>query len=126
MAGIITAAAITAAATITVGVIKDQTQKKANNAQIAALQADTKLQLLNSTQKQALDYRIANAKNDTDRLKAYEDAISKVSAATQTSIGTIYAAGVSSTSQQNYIQKSALLAGGIMLVGGTIYVLRKK
>jgi|APCry1669189241_1035207.scaffolds.fasta_scaffold87458_2 hypothetical protein len=126
MAGIITAAAITAAATITVGVIKDQTQKKANNAQIAALQADTKLQLLNSTQKQALDYRIANAKNDTDRLKAYEDAISKVSSATQTSIGTIYAAGVSSTSQQNYIQKSALLAGGIMLVGGTIYVLRKK
>jgi hypothetical protein len=126
MAGIITAAAITAAATITVGVIKDQTQKKANNAQITAMQADTKLQLLNSTQKQALDYRIANAKTDTDRLKAYEDAISSVSSATETSIGTIYAAGVASTSQQNYIQKSALLAGGIMLVGGTIYVLRKK
>ena len=126
MAGIITAAAITAAATITVGVIKDQTQKKANNAQITAMQADTKLQLLNSTQKQALDYRIANAKTDTDRLKAYEDAISSVSSATETSIGTIYAAGVAGTSQQNYIQKSALLAGGIMLVGGTIYVLRKK
>jgi hypothetical protein len=122
----IISATITAAATITVGVKKDQTQKKANNAQIAALQADTKLQLLNSTQKQALDYRIANAQTDTDRLKAYEQAISSVSGATETSIGTIYAAGVSSASQQNFIQKSALIAGGIMLLGGTIYVLRKK
>ena len=60
------------------------------------------------------------------RVGASEDAISSVSSATETSIGTIYAAGVASTSQQNYIQKSALLAGGIMLVGGTIYVLRKK
>ncbi len=126
MAGIITAAAITATATIAVGVMRDQTQKKINNAQIAKLKEDSRLQLLSTTQKIALDYRIANAQSDLERLNIYEDTLATIGSAATTSIGSIYAAGVASKSQQNYLQKSVLLAGGIMLLGGTIYQLRKK
>ena len=126
MAGIITAAAITAVGTITVGVIQDQTQRKANNSQIALMQEDQRLKLLSQTEKQALDYRVANAQNDIDKLKIYEDTLAALGASTNISTGNIYAAGVSSRSQQNYLQRSVILAGGIMLVGGTLYQLRKK
>ena len=126
MAGIITAAAITAVATVTVGVIRDQTQKKANNAAIANMKEDQRLKLLSQTEKQALDYRVANAQNDTDKLEIYEKTLAALGSSTNISTGNIYAAGVASKSQQNYLQKSVLLAGGIMLLGGTIYQLRKK
>lgn len=125
MAGIV-AAAITATATLAVGVMRDQTQRKLNRATIAKMQEDSRLQFLSTTQKQALDYRVANAQSDLERLRIYEETIASIGGAATTSIGNIYAAGVASKSQQNYIQKSALLAGGIMLLGGTIYQLRKK
>jgi hypothetical protein len=126
MAGIITAASIAAAATLTVGVIQNETQKKANNAAIANMKEDQRLKLLSSTQKAALDYRVANAQNDTDKLAIYEQTLASIGGATVGSVGSIYAAGVASKSKQNYLQKSVLIAGGIMLVGGTIYQLRKK
>ena len=125
MAGIV-AAAITATATLAVGVIKDQTQRKLNRATIAKMQEDSRIQFLSTTQKQALDYRVANAQNDLERLRIYEETLASIGGAATTSIGNIYAAGVASKSQQNYLQKSVLLAGGVMLLGGTIYQLRKK
>jgi len=125
MAGII-AATITAVATVGVGVIRDQTQRKLNRATIAKMQEDSRLNFLNSTQKTALEYRVANAQNDLERLRIYEETLATIGGAATTSIGNIYAAGVASKSQQNYLQKSVLLASGIMLLGGTIYQLRKK
>jgi hypothetical protein len=126
MAGIITAASIAAVATLTVGVIQNETQKKANNAAIANMKEDQRLKLLSQTQRAALDYRVANAQNDTDKLAIYEQTLASIGGATVGSLGSIYAAGVASKSKQNYLQKSVLIAGGIMLVGGTIYQLRKK
>jgi hypothetical protein len=126
MAGIITAASIAAVATLTVGVIQNETQKKANNAAIANMKEDQRLKLLSTTQKAALDYRIANAQDDAAKLAIYQQTLASVSGSTVTSLGSIYAAGVESKSKQNYLQKSVLIAGGIMLVGGTIYQLRKK
>jgi hypothetical protein len=126
MAGIITAASIAAVATLTVGVIQNETQKKANNAAIANMKEDQRLKLLSTTQKAALDYRIANAQDDAAKLAIYEQTLASIGGATVGSIGSIYAAGVASKSKQNYLQKSVLIAGGIMLVGGTIYQLRKK
>lgn len=122
----IVAAAITAGAALTVGVIQNDTQRKANKAAIANMKEDQRLKLLSSTQRAALDYRVANAQNDTDKLAIYEQTLGTIGGATVGSLGSIYAAGVASKSKQNYLQKSALIAGGIMLVGGTIYQLRKK
>ena len=122
----IVAAAITAAATLTVGVIQNETQKKANNAAIANMKEDQRLKLLSVTQKAALDYRVANAQDDAAKLAIYQETLASIGGATVGSIGSIYAAGVASKSKQNYLQKSVLIAGGIMLVGGTIYQLRKK
>lgn len=126
MAGIITAASIAAVATITVGVMQDQTQKKINNAAINNMKEDQKLKLLSVTEKAALDYRVANAQDDASKLAIYEDTLAKIGGATVGGLSSIYAAGVASKSKQNYLQKSVLIAGGIMLVGGTIYQLRKK
>jgi hypothetical protein len=126
MAGIITAASIAAVATLTVGVIQNETQKKANNAAIANMKEDQRLKLLSSTQKAALDYRVANAQDDAAKLAIYQETLASIGGATVGSVGSIYAAGVASKSKQNYLQKSVLIAGGIMLVGGTIYQLRKK
>jgi hypothetical protein len=126
MAGIITAASIAAVATLTVGVIQNETQKKANNAAIANMKEDQRLKLLSSTQKAALDYRVANAQDDAAKLAIYQQTLASIGGATVGSVGSIYAAGVASKSKQNYLQKSVLIAGGIMLVGGTIYQLRKK
>ena len=120
------AAAVTAAATIAVGAMKNQTQKKMNAATIDNMKADQRLKLLNSAQKNALDYRVANAKTDTERLAIYEDTLAELGSSTIDSTATIYAAGVASKSQQNYLQKSVILAGGIMLAGGTVALLRKK
>jgi predicted flavoprotein YhiN len=126
MAGIITAAAIAAVATVTVGVIQDQTQKKMNNAAINNMKEDQKLKLLSVTDRAALDYRVANAQDDVSKLALYEEALSTVGGQSNRAIGDIYAAGVASKSKQNYLQRSVLIAGGIMLVGGTLYQLRKK
>jgi hypothetical protein len=122
----IVAAAITAGAALTVGVIQNETQKKANNAAIANMKEDQRLKLLSVTQKSALDYRIANAQDDASKLAIYEQTLASIGGATVGSIGSIYAAGVASKSKQNYLQKSVLIAGGVMLLGGTIYQLRKK
>jgi hypothetical protein len=122
----VSVAAIGAAATVTVGVIKNETQKKMNAATIDNMKADQRLKMLSSAQKQALDYRVANAKTDTERLAIYEQTLATLGSSTITSTGSIYAAGVASKSQQNYLQKSVILAGGIMLVGGSIAILRNK
>ena len=90
------------------------------------MKEDQRLKLLSSTQRAALDYRVANAQDDAAKLAIYEQTLASISGATVGSVGSIYAAGVASKSKQNYIQKSVLIAGGIMLVGGTIYQLRKK
>ena len=126
MAGIITAAAIGAVATIGVGIMQNNTQKTLNQAKIEQMQTDSRTKLLSATEKNALDTKIANAKTDTERLKIWEDTLASLGGATITSTGNIFAAGVSSKSQQNYITNSVVMATGIMFVGGTIYMLVKK
>jgi hypothetical protein len=126
MAGIIVAASIAAVATVTVGVIQNDTQRKANKAAISNMKEDQKLKLLSATEQAALNYRVASAQDDISKLALYEDALAKVGGASNIAIGDIYAAGVATKSKQNYLQRSVLIAGGIMLVGGTLYQLRKK
>jgi hypothetical protein len=127
MAGIVVgAAAIAATATLAVGVIQNETQKKANNAAIANMKEDQRLKLLSSTQKAALDYRIANAQDDVAKLAIYEQTLASISGSTLGSVGSIYAAGVASKSKQNYLQKSVFIAGGFLLLGGAYYQLKKK
>jgi hypothetical protein len=127
MAGIVVgAAAIAATATLAVGVIQNETQKKINNAAIANMKEDQRLKLLSVTERAALDYRVANAQNDTDKLAIYEQTLASIGGATTTSLGSIYAAGVANKSKQNYLQKSVFIAGGFLLLGGAYYQLKKK
>lgn len=119
-------AVISAGATITTGAIKDSTQRKKNQAELALKERDQRLKELSAAQKHALDVRIANAKTDTERLAIYNDTLSKLGSATISSTASILQAGVSQKSTQNYLGKSIILASGFLLIGGTIYILRKK
>lgn len=127
MAGIVVgAAAIAATATLAVGVMQNETQKKANNAAIANMQEDQRLKLLSETQRAALDYRVANAQDDAAKLAIYQQTLASIGGSTVDSLGKIWAAGVESKSKQNYLQKSAFIAGGFLLLGGAYYQLKKK
>jgi hypothetical protein len=127
MAGIVVgAAAIAATATLAIGIAQNETQKKMNKAVIANMQEDSRLKLLSVTQRAALDYRVANAEDDAAKLAIYQKTLATVSGSAVTSLGAIYAAGVESKSKQNYLQKSALIAGGFLLLGGAYYQLKKK
>jgi hypothetical protein len=127
MAGIVVgAAAIAATASLAIGIAQNETQKKMNKAVISNMQEDSRLKLLSTTQRAALDYRVANAQNDTDKLAIYEQTLGTIGSSINISTGNIYAAGVASKSKQNYLQKSALIAGGFLLLGGAYYQLKKK
>jgi hypothetical protein len=119
-------AAIGAAATITTGIISNNTQKTLNQAKIEQMQNDTITKRLTATERNALDTKTANAKTDTERLKIWEDALSSLGGNVITSTGNIYAVGVSSKSQQNYITNSIVMASGILFVGGTVGLMLKK
>jgi Flp pilus assembly protein TadB len=126
MAGVIAAAAIAAAATITVGAMKDSTQRQKNSIELSIKQQDQRLKEMNAAQKHALEVRVANAKTDTERLAIYNETLSKLGTSTVTSTASILAAGVATKGKQNYLTNSIVLAGGILLVGGTLFIIIKK
>jgi len=126
MAFIAVSAGIAAVATITVGVIKNDTQKKMNSGIIANMKQESRLKLLNNSQRLALDTKIASAKTDTERIAIYAQALSQLGSSTINATASIYAAGAKIKTQENYLTKSIVMASGFILVGGAIYVLRKK
>lgn len=119
-------AGIAAVSTIAVGAMKNKTQKTLNQATIESMQNDTRMKLIGTTEQVALDAQIANAKTDTDRIQIYENMLAKLGGATIISTGQIFAVGAKSKSQENYLTKSVMVASGFVLIGGAIYVLRKK
>lgn len=119
-------AAIGAAATIGVGIMKNNTQQTLNSAKIQALQDDSRTKLLSATEKNALNTKIANAATDTERLKILADTLASLGGASTSANAAILAAGVSSKSQQNYITNSIVMATGILFVGGTVGLMLKK
>lgn len=126
MAFIAVSAGIAAVATITVGAIKNDTQKKMNAGIISNMKQESRLKLLNNSQRLALDTKIASAKTDTERIAIYSQAISQLGSTTIESTASIYAAGAKIKAQENYLTKSIVMASGFVLIGGAIYVLRKK
>ena len=119
-------AVISAGATIANGAMKDSTQRKKDKAELSIKEQDQRLKEMTAAQKHALEVRVANAKTDTERLAIYNDTLSKLGSTTITSTASILEAGVSNKGKQNYLTNSIVLASGILLVGGTIYILRKK
>jgi hypothetical protein len=119
-------AGIAAVSTVAVGVMQNNTQKTLNQATIESMQNDDRLKLISATSQVALDAEIANAKTDTDRIKIYENALAQLGGAAIDSTGEIFAVGAKTKTQENYLTKSIIVASGFMLIGGAIYILRKK
>lgn len=127
---------VVAAASLTVGVMQNNAQNESNRIALSKAANDYRLKELNDAQTLALNEKVANAKTDTERLAIYSATLSQISSAGVTSAGSIYEQGALAiiekqklesllSKQQNYITRSVVLAGGFLLVGGTIYILKK-
>lgn len=112
-------------ANIVVGSMQNKTQKEKNEAELEIRKQAQKLNELTAAQKQALQIKIANAKTDTDRLKVYNETITALGGKSIESSADIFIAKIN---QNKFSSKLLILSIGIgiVLIAGTIYILRKK
>lgn len=111
---------------VTTALLQNKTQKDFNNARLAQLKDDSRLNQLNEEQKLLLQKRIANAVNDVARLRIYEETISDLGAASIYASASVYAERLkaqSAAETRGYIVLAGLAA---LLIGGTIYIVKKK
>lgn len=111
---------------VTTALLQNKTQKDFNNARIAQLKDDSRLNQLNEEQKLVLQKKIANAVNDVARLRIYEETIADLGAASIYASASVYAERLkaqSAAETRGYIVLAGLAA---LLIGGTIYIVKKK
>jgi hypothetical protein len=99
----------------------NKTQKDFNKAQIKILEEDNRINLLSASEKAVLDFEVANAKTDTERIKVYEDTLAKYGIATINSTASMFKSKIDGTKQTLII-----LGFGTVLIIGTVFLLRKK
>ena len=111
---------------VVVGLIQNKTQKDFNNARIAQLKEDSRLQQLTAEQRLALDKKIANAVNDVARLRIYEETVGDLGVASIQASASIYAERLRSQSVAE--TRGYYILGGLaaLLIAGTIYIVKKK
>lgn len=111
---------------VTVALLQNKTQKQFNNARLAQLKDDSRLNQLNEEQKLILQKRIANAVNDVARLRIYEETIGDLGTASIYASASVYAERLkaqSAAETRGYIVLAGLAA---LLIGGTIYIVKKQ
>lgn len=111
---------------VTVALLQNKTQKQFNNARLAQLKDDSRLNQLNEEQKLVLQKRVANAVNDIARLRIYEETIADLGVASIYASASVYAERLKSQSAaetRGYIVLAGLAA---LLIGGTIYIVKNK
>jgi hypothetical protein len=110
---------------LTVGLLQNKTQRDFNKGRLAQLEEDSRLKQLNEEQKLVLQKKIANAVNDVARLRIYEETIADLGAASIYASASVYAErfkAQSAAETRGYIVLAGLAA---LLIGGTIYVVKK-
>lgn len=111
---------------LAVGLLQNKTQRDFNKARLAQLENDSRLKQLNEEQRIALEKRIANAVNDVARLRIYEETVADLGAASIYASASVYAERLkaqSAAETRGYIVLAGLAA---LLIGGTIYVVKKQ
>jgi hypothetical protein len=112
---------------VVVGLIQNKTQRDFNSAKIAQLKEDSRLQALSAEERLAFDQKVANAVNDTARLRIYEEQLGNLGVATIQSTASVYAAKLQGkTYDSQKIGNYVLIGGGLLVVGTMIYLFKKK
>lgn len=110
---------------VAVGFMDAATKRKYNAAKIDVLKSDSRLKQLSNSERLALETKIASAATDTERIKIYQDTLSKLGEKTIESTGNIYIEKIKS--QGNSSKTTYLVIGvGVILILGTIYLLKDK
>lgn len=111
---------------VVVGLIQNKTQKDYNNAKIAAMKEDSRLDYLTAEERLALDKKIANAVNDVAKLRIYQEELAKVSSSSLQSSASIYAEKIKNQSA-NETRGMYIIAGlSALLIAGAVFIYIKK
>jgi len=111
--------------TVITSSISNKTQKEHNRNRIEILKEDSRLNFLSKKEKLALDNKVANAKNDLDRLKIYEDAFTKLGVASIQYSSSIYAEKLKADAAAKTRVYYFLGALGILAIAGIFYLKKK-
>ncbi len=111
---------------VVVGLLQNKTQRDFNNARLAQLKEDSRLNQLSQEERLALDKKIANAVNDIARLRIYEETVGDLGVASIQASASIYAERLRSQSVAE--TRGYYILGGLaaLLIAGTIYIVKKK
>jgi len=110
---------------LTVGLLQNKTQRDFNKSRLAQLENDSRLKQLNEEQRLSLQKRVDNAVNDVAKLRIYEETVSDLGAASIYASASVYAErfkAQSAAETRGYIVLAGLAA---LLIGGTIYIVKK-
>jgi hypothetical protein len=113
-------------ATIIVGSMNDKTQRQKNEAEAEIKRQAQRLNELSDAKLQALKIRIANANTDTERLKIYNETITELGGKSIESSADVLIASLQNKNKEKIITSLIVLSVGIILIGATIYISRKK
>jgi hypothetical protein len=110
---------------VVVGLMQSKTQRDFNKAKIEQMESDSRLKLLSNTQRIALDKQIANAVNDTAKLRIYEETLSNLGVAAIQSSGELYKEKIKAAASPNKTMIYITVGIGAALLVASVYLLRK-
>jgi hypothetical protein len=110
---------------VVVGLMQSKTQRDFNKAKIEQMESDSRLKLLTNTQRIALDKQIANAVNDTAKLRIYEETLSNLGVAAIQSSGELYKEKIKAAASPNKTMIYITVGIGAALLVASVYLLRK-
>jgi len=110
---------------VVVGLMQTKTQRDFNKAKIEQMASDSRLKLLTDTQRLALDKQIANAVNDTAKLRIYEETLSNLGVAAIESSGDLYKEKIKAEAAPNKMIYITVGIGAALIIA-TVFLLSKK
>ena len=110
---------------VVVGAMQTKTQRDFNKAKIEQMASDSRLKLLTDSQRLALDKQIANAVNDTAKLRIYDEALSKLGVAAIETSGEIYKEKIKAAAAPDKTMIYITVGIGAALIVASVYLLRK-
>ena len=113
-------------ANIIISSMQNKTQREKNEAEAEIKRQAQRLNELTAAEQQALKVRIANANTDTERLKIYNETITALGGKAIESSADVLIASLQNKNKEKIITSLIVLSVGVILIGATIYILRKK
>jgi capsular polysaccharide biosynthesis protein len=110
---------------VVVGLMQTKTQRDFNKAKVEQMASDSRLKLLTDSQRLALDKQIANAVNDTAKLRIYEETLSNLGVAAIESSGDLYKEKIKAEASPNKMIYITVGIGAALIIASVFLLSRK-